>query len=66
MINYRVIPVLLLQNKGLVKTRQFKKPAYIGDPINAIRIFNEKEIDELVFLDINASKEKRPPDFCLT
>lgn len=65
MINYRVIPVLLLQNKGLVKTRQFKNPVYVGDPINAIKIYNEKEVDELVFLDINASKEKRPPDFTL-
>ena len=65
MISYRVIPLLLLQNGGLVKTRQFKKPTYIGDPINAIKIFNEKEVDELVFLDIDASKEKRGPDFRL-
>ncbi|MDO8368154.1 MAG: AglZ/HisF2 family acetamidino modification protein [Saprospiraceae bacterium] len=65
MISYRVIPVLLLQNGGLVKTRQFKKPTYVGDPINAIKIFNEKEVDELVFLDIDASKEKRGPDFGL-
>lgn len=65
MISYRVIPVLLLQNGGLVKTRQFKKPTYVGDPINAIKIFNEKEVDELVFLDIDASKEKRGPDFRL-
>jgi cyclase len=65
MITYRVIPVLLLQNGGLVKTKQFKNPTYVGDPINAIKIFNEKEIDELVFLDIDASKEKRGPDFFL-
>lgn len=65
MISYRVIPVLLLQNGGLVKTRQFKKPTYVGDPINAIKILNEKEVDELVFLDIDASKERRGPDFGL-
>jgi len=65
MYNYRVIPVLLLSNKGLVKTRQFKNPTYIGDPINAIRIFNEKEVDELVFLDIDASKQNKKPDFKL-
>nr|WP_294858263.1 AglZ/HisF2 family acetamidino modification protein [uncultured Fluviicola sp.] len=51
----RCIPVLLLQNGGLVKTVQFKNPKYVGDPLNAIRIFNEKEVDELVFLDIDAS-----------
>lgn len=65
MISYRVIPVLLLQDGGLVKTRKFKRPTYIGDPINAIKIFNEKEVDELVFLDIDASKEKRGADFGL-
>lgn len=59
----RVIPVLLLRGKGLVKTVKFKDPKYIGDPINAVRIFNEKEVDELVFLDINATKEGRGPDF---
>jgi imidazole glycerol-phosphate synthase subunit HisF len=62
MLQTRVIPVLLLQNKGLVKTKQFKKPTYIGDPINAVKIFNEKEVDELIFLDINASKENRKPN----
>lgn len=59
----RVIPVLLLRGAGLVKTVKFKNPKYIGDPINAIRIFNEKEVDELVFLDITASPEGRPPQF---
>jgi len=63
MISYRVIPVLLLSEGGLVKSEKFKKPIYVGDPINAIRIFNEKEVDELVFLDIDASKEGRGPDF---
>lgn len=55
----RVIPVLLLKDKGLVKTVKFKKNRYIGDPINAVRIFNDLEADELVFLDITASKDKR-------
>jgi imidazole glycerol-phosphate synthase subunit HisF len=59
----RVIPVLLLRNKGLVKTIQFKNHRYIGDPINAVKIFNEKEVDELIFLDIDASKEKREPPY---
>lgn len=59
----RVIPILLLTAKGLVKTQQFKNPVYIGDPINAIKIFNEKEVDELIVLDIDASKEKREPHF---
>lgn len=58
----RIIPVLLLKNKGLVKTVGFDKYNYIGDPINAVKIFNEKEVDELVFLDIHASKEKRTID----
>lgn len=59
----RVIPCLLLKNKGLVKTVQFKNPTYLGDPINVVKIFNDKEVDELVFLDILATPEKRPPPF---
>lgn len=59
----RVLPVLLLDNGGLVKTRQFKDPVYLGDPINAVRIFNEKEVDELVLLDISATREQREPDY---
>jgi len=59
----RVIPVLLLQGRGLVKTVRFKDPTYIGDPINAVKIFNDKEVDELVLLDIDASKNNRKPDF---
>jgi cyclase len=55
----RVIPVLLLRNLGLVKSVKFKNHRYIGDPINAVKILNDKKADELVFLDINASKEKR-------
>jgi len=58
----RIIPVLLLKGKGLVKTVKFKNPTYIGDPINAVRIFNELEADELVFLDIIASKQGRTID----
>lgn len=56
MLRPRVIPILLIQNKGLVKTCRFKDPVYLGDPINAIKIFNEKEVDELVILDIEATK----------
>jgi len=59
----RVIPVLLLQNKGLFKTVKFDKGKYIGDPINAVKIFNEKQCDELIFLDITASKLSREIDF---
>jgi cyclase len=61
----RVIPVLLLKNQGLVKTVKFKNPKYIGEPINAVRIFNEKEVDEIVFLDISATPEGRDPNFDL-
>lgn len=55
----RIIPILLLKNSGLYKTLKFKDPKYIGDPINAIRIFNEKEVDELVFLDITMQDDRR-------
>jgi cyclase len=65
MLQHRVIPCLLLSNGGLVKTRKFKNPVYVGDPLNAIRIFNDKEVDELVLLDIRASLDKREPDFNL-
>jgi imidazole glycerol-phosphate synthase subunit HisF len=59
----RVIPVLLLRNKGLVKTVRFKEHKYVGDPINAVKIFNEKGVDELCFLDIDASREGREPNY---
>jgi imidazole glycerol-phosphate synthase subunit HisF len=59
MFRPRIIPVLLLQDEYLVKTVQFSKPKYIGDPINAVSIFNDLQADELVFLDIEATKEKR-------
>jgi cyclase len=65
MISNRVIPTLLLQDGGLVKTRKFKDPKYVGDPINAIRIFNEKEVDELIVLDIEASRRGKEPDYAL-
>jgi len=58
----RVIPVLLIQDGGLVKSVKFKKHKYIGDPINAVKIFNEKEVDEIIVIDISASKEKRIPN----
>jgi cyclase len=59
----RIIPCLLLRNNGLVKTIKFKDSIYIGDPINAVRIYNEKEVDELIFLDIDATREKKEPPF---
>ncbi len=59
----RVIPCLLLQDGGLVKTVRFKAPQYVGDPINAIKIFNEKRVDELILLDISASREGREPGY---
>jgi cyclase len=61
----RVIPCLLLSDGGLVKTVRFRKRTYVGDPINAVRIFNEKEVDELVLLDIDASRRGSPPDEAL-
>ncbi len=63
MLNTRVIPCLLLKKSGLVKTVKFKNPKYLGDPINIIRIFNDKEVDEIVLLDITATLENRRPDF---
>ena len=63
MLSPRIIPCLLVKDRGLVKTTNFKAPKYIGDPINAVKIFNEKEVDELVVLDIDASIENREPDY---
>ena len=62
MARIRVIPVLLIENGKLVKTVQFKKPKYVGDPINALKVFNEKEVDEVIVLDISVTSEKRSPD----
>lgn len=61
MLMTRVIPCLLLKSQGLVKTERFRNPKYIGDPINAVKIFNEKEVDELMFLDITATVDKKMP-----
>ena len=58
----RVIPTLLIQKGGLVKSVRFKDHKYVGDPINAVKIFNEKEVDEIVILDISATAESRPPN----
>jgi imidazole glycerol-phosphate synthase subunit HisF len=63
MIRARVIPCLSLLNGGLVKTRKFKSPVYVGDPINAVRIFNDKEVDEIAFLDIGATSAGMEPNY---
>ena len=63
MTRVRIIPVLLLGKSGLYKTVRFQKPRYVGDPVNTVKIFNEKEADELILLDFTASKEKRSIDF---
>lgn len=65
MLQTRVIPTLLLKNDALVKTVKFANAKYIGDPINTVRIFNELEVDELLFLDITATNEKRNPNIPL-
>jgi cyclase len=63
MLKKRVIPCLLLKDGGLVKTVKFGSPKYVGDPINAVKIFNDKEVDELIFLDIDASRRKTEPNY---
>jgi len=65
MLRPRIIPCLLVQNGGLVKTVQFAKPKYVGDPINAVKIFNEKEVDELFVADIDATVKGNEPDYAL-
>lgn len=65
MLRPRIIPCLLIHNGGLVKTVGFGNPKYVGDPLNAVRIFNEKEVDELMVLDIDASRYGREPDYKL-
>lgn len=65
MLKCRVVPILLNKDGGLYKTIQFKNPKYVGDPLNAIRIFNEKEVDELIFLDIQATKNSVEPNYNL-
>jgi cyclase len=61
----RIIPSLLVRNGGLVKTRKFADDKYVGDPINAVRIFNEKEADELIVLDIDATTQRREPNYAM-
>ena len=63
MLKNRVIPCLLLDRRRLVKTTKFSRPKYVGDPVNAIKVFNEKEVDELVVLDIGASRRRADPDY---
>tara|TARA_B100002052_G_scaffold299170_1_gene335898 strand:- start:1931 stop:2692 length:762 start_codon:yes stop_codon:yes gene_type:complete len=65
MLRSRIIPCLLVHNKGLVKTVNFDNPKYVGDPINAVKIFNEKEVDELMVLDIDATIKDKPPNYKL-
>ena len=65
MIRPRLIPCLLMHDGGLVKTHQFKDPVYLGDPLNAVKIFNEKKADELIFLDIDASVNNEEPNYNL-
>jgi len=65
MLNVRVMPCLLLDGSKLVKTVKFDNPSYVGDPVNTIRIFNEKEVDELILLDISATVEQRSPNLKL-
>lgn len=65
MLRPRIIPCLLIHKKGLVKTAAFKNPKYVGDPLNAVKIFNEKEVDELIVLDIDASVQNKEPNFNL-
>ena len=63
MLHPRIIPCLLIHKNGLVKTTRFTDPKYLGDPINAVKIFNEKEVDEIIVLDIDASVLKKEPDY---
>lgn len=65
MLRPRIIPCLLIHKGGLVKTVGFEKPKYVGDPLNAVRIFNEKEVDELMVVDIDATRLQRDPDYTL-
>src|SRR6476659_1399287 len=63
MLRPRIIPCLLVHGAGLVKTVNFGSPKYVGDPLNAVRIFNEKEVDELIVLDIDATAKRVEPDY---
>lgn len=63
MLRPRIIPCLLIHKGGLVKTIGFSDPKYVGDPLNAVRIFNDKAVDELIVIDIDASRHNREPDY---
>ena len=65
MKRFRIIPTLLIKDGKLVKTINFKNPSYIGDPINAVKIFNEKEVDEISIIDISISRNKAKPNYKL-
>lgn len=65
MNTWRIIPLLLMDQEGLVKTKKFKDPVYIGDPLNTVRIFNNKFVDEIIILDISRSKQKQGPNIDL-
>lgn len=65
MLRARIIPCLLVHDRGLVKTRRFEEPTYVGDPVNTVRLFNEKEVDELLVVDIDATVEGREPNYQL-
>jgi imidazole glycerol-phosphate synthase subunit HisF len=65
MLRPRITPCLLVKNGGLVKTVNFANPKYVGDPINAVKIFNEKEVDEIIVVDIDASVQQNVPDYAL-
>lgn len=65
MLRSRIIPCLLIQDLGLVKTRKFSEAKYVGDPLNAVKIFNEKDVDELMLLDIDATSQQREPNYAL-
>ncbi len=65
MLYPRIIPCLLIHQGGLVKTIQFNQPKYVGDPLNAVRIFNEKEVDELIVVDIDATDLGREPNYTM-
>ena len=63
MLRPRITPCLLIQNGGLVKTQQFGRPKYVGDPVNAVKIFNEKSVDEIIIIDIDASRLGLAPNY---
>jgi cyclase len=65
MLRPRITPCLLVKNGGLVKTIHFGNPKYVGDPINAVKIFNEKEVDEIMVVDIDASVQEKVTDYSL-